>query len=66
MNPISDLKGKLKTAVKTLRWELCDMWGHVSAKTPDGKRFLLMFLKPAADAKIPADEVLEFTLFISR
>jgi ribulose-5-phosphate 4-epimerase/fuculose-1-phosphate aldolase len=62
MDHIFDLKDKLKTAVKILRWELCDMWGHVSAKTPDGERFLLMFLRPPADSKIPVDEVLEFTL----
>ena len=62
MDELLELKDKLQTAVKILRWELCDMWGHVSAKTPDGKRFLLAFLRPPADPKIPIDEVVEFDL----
>lgn len=62
MNQLSELKDKLLTTVKILQWELCDMWGHVSAKTPDGERFLLAFLRPPADSKTPVDEVLEFDM----
>lgn len=62
MDELSYLKDKLHTTVKILQWELCDMWGHVSAKTPDGKRFLLAFLRPPADPKIPTDEILEFDM----
>ena len=62
MDEVSELRDKLQTAVKILQWELCDMWGHVSAKTSDGKHFLLMFLRPPADPKIPLDDALEFDL----
>jgi ribulose-5-phosphate 4-epimerase/fuculose-1-phosphate aldolase len=62
MDELSVLKDKLQTTVKILQWELCDMWGHVSAKTPDGKRFLLAFLRPPADPKTPIDEILEFDM----
>jgi ribulose-5-phosphate 4-epimerase/fuculose-1-phosphate aldolase len=62
VDELSVLKDKLKTTVKILQWELCDMWGHVSAKTPDGKHFLLAFLRPPADPKMPVDEVLEFDM----
>jgi ribulose-5-phosphate 4-epimerase/fuculose-1-phosphate aldolase len=62
MDELSYLKDKLQTTVKILQWELCDMWGHVSAKTSDGKRFLLAFLRPPADPKIPTEEILEFDM----
>lgn len=62
MDELSELKDKLQTSVKILQWELCDMWGHVSAKTQDGKRFLLAFLRPPADPKTPVDEILEFDM----
>lgn len=58
----ADLKNKLATAISILRWELCDMWGHASAKTADGKRFLLLHLRPPMDPGIPEDDVLEFDL----
>lgn len=62
MDELSELKDKIQTAVNILQWELCDMWGHVSAKTPDGKRFLLAFLRPPTDPNTPSDELLEFDM----
>lgn len=38
------------------------MWGHVSSKTSDGKRFPLLPLRPPADPSIPDDDVLEYDL----
>ncbi|MBI2352518.1 MAG: hypothetical protein HYV00_13770, partial [Deltaproteobacteria bacterium] len=49
------LKNKMATAITVLRWELCDMWGHVSAKTPDGKHFLLQHLRPPMEPSIRPD-----------
>ena len=56
------LKQKLTTATAILTWELSDMWGHVSAKTADGDRFLVQHLRPPMDSSIPEDDVLEFDL----
>ncbi len=56
------LKDKLATTVAILAWELCDMWGHASAKTADGKRFFLRHLRPPAEPGVPVDDVLEFDL----
>lgn len=58
----NDLKNKLSTACSILRWELCDMWGHASVKSPDGKRFLLLHLRPPMDPDISAEDVLEIDL----
>ena len=58
----ADLKNKLATSIAILAWELCDMWGHASAKTADGERFLLLHLRPPMDPGIPQDDVLEFDL----
>ena len=65
MDKLAELKDKLQTTVKILQWELCDMWGHASAKTPDGRRFLLAFLRPPADPSTPNDELLEFDMTAS-
>jgi ribulose-5-phosphate 4-epimerase/fuculose-1-phosphate aldolase len=62
MNEIEELKRDLVTAAKILLWEVGDMWGHVSSKTPDGKRFLLLPLRPPVDSAIPDDNVLEYDL----
>jgi ribulose-5-phosphate 4-epimerase/fuculose-1-phosphate aldolase len=62
MDKLAELKDKLQTTVKILQWELCDMWGHASAKTPDGRRFLLAFLRPPADPSTRNDELLEFDM----
>lgn len=52
----------MSTAVSILQWELANMWGHVSVRTPDGKHFLLMHLRPPEDPAIPADDLLEYDL----
>jgi ribulose-5-phosphate 4-epimerase/fuculose-1-phosphate aldolase len=62
MNELSELKDKLLTTAKILQCELHDMWGHVSAKTPDGERFLLAMLRPPADSEAPVDDTLEFDM----
>ena len=59
---VLDLKDKISTAISILQWELSDMMGHVSARTPDGKRFLLRHIRPPVDPNTPEDDVLEFDL----
>ncbi len=61
MSEIDDLKDKLKTATQILRWELADMWGHVSCRTSRGT-FLILPLRPPIEEGIPEDDVLEFDL----
>ncbi len=62
MRAVDELKDKMSTAVSILRWELANMWGHVSAKSPDGNSFVLMHLRPPEDPDMPSDEVLEYDL----
>ncbi|MGH7771320.1 MAG: class II aldolase/adducin family protein [Candidatus Binatia bacterium] len=62
MKTMDDLKDKMSAAASILRWELANMWGHVSARSPDGKSFLLMHLRPPEDPNLPPDEVLEYDL----
>lgn len=62
MSEIDLLKTKLSTAASILRWELSNMWGHVTVRTPDRERFLLMHLRPPEDPSLPPDEVLEYDL----
>ena len=62
MSEVDDLKEKLATAIQILRWELADMWGHVSCRTPRGDSFLLLPLRPPLDHDIPEDDVLEFDM----
>ena len=62
MSEADELKEKLTTAIQILRWELADMWGHVSCRTPRGDSFLLLPLRPPLDHGIPEDDVLEFDL----
>ncbi len=59
---MDELKDKMSIAVSILQWELANMWGHVSVRTPDGRRFLLMHLRPPQDPAIPVDDVLEYDL----
>ncbi len=59
---IIGLKDKMSTAIDILQWELSDMMGHVSTRTPDGKHFLLRHLRPPEDPKIPENDVLEYDL----
>jgi len=62
MSAIDDLKDKLATAVQILRWELADMWGHVSVRTPRGDTFLVLHLRPPLDHAISENDVLEYDL----
>jgi L-fuculose-phosphate aldolase len=62
MSSTEEVKAKLSTAGAILRWELANMWGHVSVKTPDGKGFSLMPLREPVDPKIPEDDLLEYDL----
>src|SRR5713226_6797940 len=57
-----ELADKISTAVAILQWELGNMWGHVSARTPDGRHFLLRHLRPPSNRDIPADDVLVYDL----
>lgn len=59
---IAHLKDKIQTAISILEWELSDMMGHVSTRTPDGKRFLLRHIRPPTDPNVPENDVLEFDL----
>lgn len=62
MTKLDELKESMLTAAKILLWELGDMWGDVSARTPDGKKFLLLPLRPSIDPKISDNDVLEYDL----
>jgi ribulose-5-phosphate 4-epimerase/fuculose-1-phosphate aldolase len=62
MNELDELKEKLATAIQILRWELADMWGHVSCRTPRGDSFLILPLRPPLDHGIREDDVLEFDM----
>jgi L-fuculose-phosphate aldolase len=57
-----EFKDKMNTAASILRWELANMWGHVSVRTPDGGGFILMHLRPPVDPSIPPDDVLQYDL----
>ena len=60
MSELDDLKDRLATAAQILRWELADMWGHVSAKTPRGDTFVLLHLRPPFDHTLSENEILEY------
>jgi ribulose-5-phosphate 4-epimerase/fuculose-1-phosphate aldolase len=60
MSDVDELKDKLATAVQILRWELADMWGHVSCRSPRGDSFLIMPMRPPFDPNLPDDEILEY------
>ena len=62
MSNVDELKDKLATAVQILRWELADMWGHVSCRSPGGDSFLIMPVRPPFDHDLPDDEILEYDL----
>jgi L-fuculose-phosphate aldolase len=59
---IAHLKDKIATAISIVEWELSDMMGHVSARSPEGDRFLLRHIRPPVDPRVPEDDVLEFDL----
>ena len=60
MSDNEELKDKLSTAVQILRWELADMWGHVSCRSPRGDSFLIMPMRPPFDPELADDEILEY------
>jgi ribulose-5-phosphate 4-epimerase/fuculose-1-phosphate aldolase len=62
MSELDDLKDRLATAAQILRWELADMWGHVSARTPRGDSFVLLHLRPPFDHSLSENEVLGYDL----
>jgi len=53
MSEVDELREKLSTAIQILRWELADMWGHVSCRTSSGDSFLLLPLRPPLDQSLP-------------
>ncbi len=59
---IAQLKDKIATAISIVEYEVCDMMGHVSARSPEGDRFLLRHIRPPIDPRVPEDDVLEFDL----
>jgi len=62
MSATEEFKGKMSTACAILQWELANMWGHVSVRTPDGNGFSLMPIRRPVDPNIPADDLLEYDL----
>ena len=62
MSQEEELKEKMLTACAILKWELASMWGHVSVRTPDRQRFLLMPLRPALDPTVSPSDILEYDL----
>jgi ribulose-5-phosphate 4-epimerase/fuculose-1-phosphate aldolase len=62
MSASQELKNKMSTACAILRWELANMWGHVSVRTPRGDGFSLMPIRRPVDPNIPADDLLEYDL----
>jgi hypothetical protein len=60
MSDNEELEDKLSTAVQILRWELADMWGHVSCRSPHGDSFLIMPMRPPLDSDLADDEILEY------
>lgn len=57
---MEEVKEKMSTACAILQWELGNLWGHVSVRTPDGRGFSLMPLRGPIDPTIPADDLLEY------
>jgi len=60
MDHLSELRDKLATAAQILRWELADMWGHISCRSPRGNSFLILPLRPPYDHSLSQDELLEY------
>jgi ribulose-5-phosphate 4-epimerase/fuculose-1-phosphate aldolase len=56
MNDIDRLKQDLILASTILEWDIGDIWGHVSARLPDGKGFMLKHLRHrVADREAPKE-----------
>jgi L-fuculose-phosphate aldolase len=62
MSGAEELKEKMSISCAILKWELANMWGHVSVRRPDGSGFFLMPLREPVDPTIPADDLLEYDL----
>src|ERR1700757_2257041 len=62
MSAMEEIKEKMSTACAILRWELANMWGHVSVRTSDGNGFSLMPIRRPVDPNIPPDDLLEYDL----
>ena len=62
MDDLDELKDKLTTGARILRWELADMWGHISCRSPGGNSFLILPLRPPYDHTLSEDELLEYDL----
>ena len=62
MSAPQGVKEKMATACAILQWELANMWGHVSVRTPEGNGFSLMPIRRPVDPNIPADDLLEYDL----
>ncbi|HEY3303165.1 MAG TPA: class II aldolase/adducin family protein [Candidatus Binatia bacterium] len=60
MDTIGQLKQDLILASAMLEWDIGDIWGHVSARLPDGKGFLLKHLRHQVKDINRPDEVLTF------
>jgi L-fuculose-phosphate aldolase len=58
----AELKDKMGTAIAILEWELADMMGHVSLRTPDGKGFFFRHLRPPENPHVPDTDVIEYDL----
>ncbi|HXV49561.1 MAG TPA: hypothetical protein VEB61_12220 [Candidatus Binatia bacterium] len=55
MSQSQEVKVKMSTACAILQWELANMWGHVSVRTPDGNGFSLMPIRPRPYLSPPDD-----------
>jgi len=62
MSVPQELQGKMSTACAILEWELANMWGHVSVRTPDSNGVSLMPIRRPVDPNIPADDLLEYDI----
>jgi hypothetical protein len=62
MSATEEIKNKMSTACAILRWELSNMWGHVSVRAPSGGGFSLMPLREPVDVTIPSDDLLQYDL----
>ena len=60
MNEIDRLKQDLIFASAILEWDIGDIWGHVSARLPNGKGFMLKHLRHQVKNKKNPQEILTF------
>jgi len=60
MNEIDRLKQDLILASTILEWDIGDIWGHVSARLPDGKGFMLKHLRHRVEDREAPKEIMTF------